>query len=94
MPATRNSDGSVVVDGVTLTAAQVTAINSAAAAPARPLLITTGSGRQYGQNGPPRYGVFFSHLTGKWNFLDKNGSIISNSSWKPKNLSRSKFKFA
>lgn len=92
MPAFRNSDGSVVVDGVTLTASQVASISNASAANvARPLVITTGSGKLYGKTGTPRYGMFYKG--GKVHSLDANGNIIPNTGWKPSNASRSAFKF-
>lgn len=100
--ATRNIDGSVLVDGVRLTADQVLAISNAQNAPAvsgccsssfKPMSIITFSGRRYGDTGPARYGIWFSTRTNKWSFLDKNGILIPNTSWKAKNLSRAKFTF-
>lgn len=98
MPATKNSDGSVsmVVNGasVTLTAADVSAINNAQLPPAekRPLTIVTGSGRQYGKTGTARFGIFYKN--GAWHYLDKYGAVIPGTSWKPRNLNRAKFSFS
>ena len=98
MSAVRNSDGSVTVDGVTLTATQVSAISQAqalvaAVAPVvRPLMILTGSGRRYGQSGTPRFGIWFDGRN--WWYLDANKNHIPATSWKPKNLNRAKFTFA
>jgi hypothetical protein len=96
MPATKQYDGSVIVDGVRLSPSQVAAVTTASVAPVtvlRPLSILTGSGKRYGQNGTPRYGIFFNGE--HWVWLDKNMKPISEfGSWKVKNLNRSKFTFS
>lgn len=93
--AVRNVNGSVtaVLNGssVTLTAADVAAITSAPSV-ARPLTIVTGSGRKYGHEGTPRYGVFF--YNGEVWALDKFGSRIPGTNWKPRNMNRAKLTFA
>lgn len=91
MSAIRNEDGSVLVNGVRLTAAEVEAVKSAKPV-FRPLLITTGSGRKYGHNGEPRYGVFFNGTS--WFWLDKNcRPMTSVGPWAAKNLSRASLTF-
>jgi hypothetical protein len=87
--AVRNTDGSVMVDGVRLTAAQVVAIGSARSPePFRPILITTGGGKKYGQSGVPRYGIAYDKATGSFHWLDENWEPIHNGSWKTRNLNR------
>lgn len=97
MPAAvRNANGSVTVNGVTLTREQALAAGAAANAPApalRPLVITTGSGKVYGKTGTPRFGIFYDKVLGSWVQLDENMRPIHNTSWKEKNLNRASFKF-
>lgn len=93
MSATLNTDGSVtLVDGRTITIADIESIMTAQPA-FRPLVIETGSGRIYGNSGTPRYGIWFSELTGSWHYLDMGGNVIPGTSWKARNLNRAKFTF-
>lgn len=93
--AVRNANGSVsaVLNGsaITLTPADVAAITSAPSV-ARPLTIITGSGRKYGHEGTPRYGVLFSD--GKVWSLDKYGAKIPGTDWKPRNMNRATLTFS
>lgn len=97
MSAVRNSDGSVTVNGVRLSAAQVREANTALTTPPpvkHPLVITTGSGKVYGKTGVPRYGIAMDPATGSYHFLDANWDPIPNTSWKVRNLNRMKILFS
>ncbi len=95
--AIKNSDGSVTMttssgNRVTLSAADLAAAQAASVA--RPVIVTTGKGRVVGASGEPRYGIFYDSESDSFHFLDKNGDFIPNSSWRPRNLNKAKFKFA
>jgi hypothetical protein len=92
MSAVKNADGSVTINGLVLSALEVTAINNAKPA-FNPLTIVTRSGKSYGNTGTPRYGIAFFPATDSWSYLDKNHRPIPGTSWKAKNLSRATFTF-
>ena len=96
--AIRNSDGSVsaTVNGasVVLSASDLAALSNAQrTTTVRPLLVTRASGKQAGDTGTPRYGVWMDPTTKKWHFLDQYKMVIPGTNWHARNLSRSKFKF-
>lgn len=92
MPAVKNSDGSVSINGLRLSAAEVADIASAKPV-FRPLTIVTRSGKSYGNDGTPRFGIGYDAETESWTYLDENFEPIPGTSWKAKNLSRATFTF-